>query len=245
MKRNILFSVLSLFSVASFAQSSNPQSNSDLEVTAVVEAGCDLSAENINFGVLMMPLSDQSAQSKLAVKCSKNAPYNIGVAFSDTDISGSSEIRIVPQYNGYHYIGDRVVLSNTYFECNSSMNGQVHFWTQEDMASLGLTWTGINWNPDTLSLCNNDGTVNQTTLSSLGYGSAGILKGMSAGEQIVYTISHPTDGTTWNLSNTFSSNGNGDIQNIVLKANIAKNGNPTHRMTPDTYQSTLTVKLIY
>ena len=45
--------------MSAFAQGvSFPNANQDFKVSAVVDSGCFLTAENINFGVLMMPLID-------------------------------------------------------------------------------------------------------------------------------------------------------------------------------------------
>lgn len=77
MKRSILsLAVFSSLSMSAFAQNtSTPKFNSDIEVKAVVDAGCFLTAENINFGVLQMPLQDQSASSNIQIKCSKNIRF--------------------------------------------------------------------------------------------------------------------------------------------------------------------------
>lgn len=48
------------------------QENSSIDVSAKVEPGCFLDAEDINFGVLQMPLIDSAAQSNIKIKCSKD-----------------------------------------------------------------------------------------------------------------------------------------------------------------------------
>ena len=89
MKTNILIlAVLSSLSTGTFAQSSSPQSNSDIEVTAVVEAGCYLTADNINFGILQIPINDQSASSQMRIHCSKNAILDISLTYGDSSSSG-------------------------------------------------------------------------------------------------------------------------------------------------------------
>ena len=81
-------------------------------------------------------------------------------------------------------------------------------------------------------------------ISSLG--GSGVLKGISSGEQIKFFIEKPTEANQiWSKNNSYSIASTGETQTIPMKANIKRADNATHRLTPDTYQSTLTVVLNY
>lgn len=57
MKRAVLnLAILSSMSGVTIAQTI-PNSSSDIKVNADVDAGCFLTADNINFGILMMPIN--------------------------------------------------------------------------------------------------------------------------------------------------------------------------------------------
>lgn len=242
MKNKIItLTILSSLSLSVCAQNSN---TSNIEVSADVNAGCNLTAGDINFGILMMPLTNQSSQSNLNIKCSNNAAYEISIAFGQSSSSGG-DITILPQYKKSVYLGDRVVLSdNIMYECRKTELNKVHFWGAADANKLGINWID-NWNIDTVGLCNSDGTANTVTLGNLGYGSSGFLTGISSGENIIYSLEHPTNSNPWTGANKYESVGNGEEQVVAMKANIKSADNPKHRMTPDIYQSTLTVSLIY
>lgn len=72
MKKRILsLAILDSLSVGAYAQGNTIFSRIKHKVTAVVDSGCDLTVENINYSILTMPLSDNTAQENMNIKCSK------------------------------------------------------------------------------------------------------------------------------------------------------------------------------
>ena len=259
MKKNILtLAILGSLSTGAFAQ--DPR-NSDIKVTVDIHAGCDLTADNINFGVLMMPLSDSTAQANMNVKCSKGANLEIAINYSENASSSSnSNYRIEKILSSYGKEGDVVAIFDTndenplaYLYChinpyNEGWMGVSGVEFREGVInSLGLSNNIISvWQPDTYGACMKTAEGLKVNFDFIRGNSIGALTGLTSGEQIKYSLSLPgNDSQIWNNSSKHSVLATGDNQAIPMKANIKRADNGTHRMTPDTYQSILTVVLTY
>lgn len=252
MKKKLILMILTGLSSSAFAQSATPQSNSNLEVKAVVDAGCFLTADNINFGILMMPLTNQVATSNIQVKCSKgvNLKFNMQYGANDSGSGGYSVVRQEGNSSSTvetaRLYKDGVGFSNNSIDiqCRGDKKGYVYLYHSVAMTSLfGTNGSVIDkWN-----LCVTNGVrVNRTTIANMGSTGYGILSGLSSGESIKYFMETPTSSSTvWNLSNSYQILSTGEYQTIQMKANIKSENNVTHRMTPDTYQSSLIVVLTY
>lgn len=247
-----LTSIFSLLSLSALAQSTTPQSHSDIEVTAVVDAGCFLTADNINFGVIMMPLQNQSAQSQINVKCSKNANLILSISYNPSAISQDIYTAVADpiyttRYNFKLYKNGVPISSNSIdMYCHSELKGgSVHFATsQAEILYFGEDKYN-DWVKDTWNICSGV-NLNLTTLSNLGAGANGALVGVAKGETIIYTLETPSDSSkVWNAQNTYSFISNGENQTIPMKANIKSSNNPTYRISPDTYTDSLSVILTY
>lgn len=51
------------------------------QAKATLSAVCTISAQNLSFGNLVLPISAQTASSSMSVLCSKNANYTVGLAY--------------------------------------------------------------------------------------------------------------------------------------------------------------------
>lgn len=254
--------ILTGLSSSAFAQSATPQSNSNLEVTATVDPGCFLEADNLNFGILMMPLIDQSATSNMKVKCSKNTPITLDIYydFSQGVVDSSkgnytyeetaSGIWEASYYTNYKIYLDGVALTSERqdFGCREWNRGEIYIFTNQAANLLGYQEGVYSNNSIDMPLCNGK-TINENTFSKIlntETSDIGYLKGVSHAENIVYFLDVPNDASKkWGVRNNYKMVSSGVETNVVMKAHIKRADNPTHKMTPDTYQSTLTVVLTY
>lgn len=253
MKRNILTAgILSVLSISAFAQdTSTPKFNSDIEVKAVVDAGCFLTAENINFGVLQMPLQDQSASSNINVKCSKGANLQLAIAYNSqgkVSSGGDYTVQMYISSSTFEYARiykDGKPISSTYdFTCQSTSPNQVYLKTTEMQSLLNASATN-SYIPDQWGICSGARANYDAVIAAISGGAGGALSGLFSSEQINYFLTVPNSNNTWGGNTQYELLATGVEQTIPMKANIKSADNPTYRMTPDTYQSTLTVVLTY
>jgi spore coat protein U-like protein len=242
MKKYYLF-MLPILQVNSFAQT--PQMNSDIQINAKIEAGCFLTADNINFGILSMPITNTTAISAMNVKCSTGAPLSIDIYHGN--VGESSNITSSRYTTGSHGATHDIYKNNVqiaFIACYDNGTIEFHKYTA---GSLGNINPQLNQPfSDQYSICSGR-NVNQDTLNSYGTPQNGSLKGLSNGETIKYNILVPNDNSKiWlNGINTYKTTGTGTDLSIPLKAEIKSSNNPIHRLSPDMYQDTLTVQLNY
>lgn len=251
MFKNSPIALALLFSLNSFAQS-NPQSTSNIDIKASVDAGCFISANNINFGALMIPLTTQTATSEMSVLCSRNSNYTIGISYSATGAASTNftgSLATNGTGGSSYYISDSNGNPNNqpytlWVQCLN--NGTFSLYTGD--ANLFRSIYGIsdsvnvyNYTIDTYSICNGS-SLNMNTLSGF---STGKLTGITKNEIIQYTLELPGTTSIWNTSNKYTGKGTGENQTIPMKAKINTSGSPTHMLSPDSYIDTLTVLLNY
>lgn len=255
MKINIITaSILSTLSLSVSAQdTSTPKFNSDLEVKAVIDAGCFLTAENINFGVLQMPLSDQSSSSNIKIHCSKNTNLKISITYGDHISSNNQSTysvenisnSVVNIYENNVYLGRISCMGDNSFVIYNSAgdygNPQLaNILGLAPEAHTGGIYHGTCYSKGTFNLENFNNRIS-SMVSTFGK-----LTGLSSNENIIYSLSNPNNSSnSWSALNTYNIIADGLEQIVPMKANIKRSDNGTHRMTPDTYQSTLTVVLTY
>lgn len=258
MKKIIITCILSAMSI-SYAQEKNK--NTDIKVNADVDAGCFLTANNINFGILMMPLNDVSAQSNINVKCSKNTSLKLDIYYDFSGgivdpSKGNYTYKSVGEgvWEGYNYTNYKIYLDGVAissgsrdFGCRNSGVKEINILNMQTATLFGYSSTGYNDNSVDMPLCNGQ-VINSTTFNKIANNAmpdTGVLKGVSSGEQIIYFLEVPEDNSKkWSINN-YQIISSGVEQNIPMKANIKRADNPKYRMTPDMYSSTLTVVLSY
>ena len=234
-----------ILGATSFAQTTT----NDLEVKAIVDAGCFLTANDINFGTLQMPLSNQNSSSDMKIKCSNNASYNIQINYGANAQASSRYTFVVTDTNKYlqfvKLYKDGVPIStDSDIACDVSLDNHAYFNTAEAAALFNVS-SLHNYVPvNGLCLGTNSSTLfQQNGLNQLSGNSIGFLSGLSSGEKIAFEILNPNN-QNW-AYNKYSAIANGTEQNIPLKAQIKKENSPTHRLSADTYQSNVTVQLTY
>lgn len=256
MKKITAITIAIIFaSTTSFAQ--DPR-NSDIKVNAKVDAGCFLDAENINFGVLQMPLQDQTASANMRLHCSKGSPLSISIRYGNLSTSGNLLTGITfadwVNTNGKEHDWQKVykdgkAISSQSFDlyCHQAKPNEIGINSVEmaKFINLNKTEAGTTWIQDTAGVCTSGSKINKTQaiVFMSGIVDVGSLKGMGGYEQINFYLEKPQTTNKWSSDYLITSTG---VEQVVpMKASIKRADNVTHRMTPDTYQSVLTVVLTY
>lgn len=91
MKSNkiIVGSILSILGTSAFAQSST---KGNFEASASIESFCQINAADINFGVVNLPLTAQSANAQMNVLCSNNVAYKVDLSYGGNYVGQSTNV---------------------------------------------------------------------------------------------------------------------------------------------------------
>jgi len=80
--QKIVLSMIALLTMSSFQTVSFAgTSSANTQSTATIASTCTITAQNLNFGALVLPLSAQNASTSMAVLCSNKASYTVGLAY--------------------------------------------------------------------------------------------------------------------------------------------------------------------
>lgn len=245
---------LSIMSLSAVAQVTPV--NTNIDIKALIDPGCFLNADDINFGVLAMPITNQSASSNMRVLCSKDTNLSIemvyGASYGGGSVSGTFTAERVgsgDSFNVYNIYKDGVKYTQSVSDIYCMPNGELYLDSWEIAYLYNDLYkdeysAGGGFDPKG-NICS--GTqINTETLAALGVPSQGTLTGITSGDQIVYSLEVPNSSTkVWNSTNKYPIVATGVEQSIPMKANIKSSENPTYRMSPDMYSSILTVVLTY
>lgn len=75
--------------ISAFAQTTNSLT-ATTKASATLAATCTLSAQNVNFGSVNLPVSNQTASSSMNVQCTKGSSYTISLAYGGVYGKGTS-----------------------------------------------------------------------------------------------------------------------------------------------------------
>lgn len=248
MKKNLISAlIISILPLSSFAQF-----NKDIEVKAVIKAGCYLSADNVNFGVVMMPIRDQKAQSEMNIICSNNTPYTIAPTYGNKNvISGTVSTRAGNTSNSFFLLVDGKRVSNApSYDIICYSNEKNRFAFGSDIVAKAYGYTAGNWIDATSrvnKVCNN-WYPNSATFSSLSFGDnpGGKMIGAKGTDAIVYILEDPRDTSKiWSTANVYKATGNGQEQKVVFNGKIQKADNKTYHLTNDIYSDSVTLSIVY
>lgn len=88
-KLTIILIGLMLSNFSAFAQTSG-SITATTKASATLASVCTISAQNVNFGTLNLPISNQSATSSMSVQCTKGSSYTIALAYGGVYGTGNS-----------------------------------------------------------------------------------------------------------------------------------------------------------
>lgn len=257
---------ITLISSSAFAQNTNK----DFKTTAKIEKFCKIEAEDINFGVVSLPLSSQGTSSYMQVLCSKSTAYSINLSYGGDYGKGGENYAVFTTkqtyssaVNGirsseYKLYKNGVPVSGTStvddFICDGRGGSLGLYITSKPAATLFGLSTG--WQRDTKGICATDskgnasGYVNTSYITSLGglpsY-AYGVMNGAMKGDKLAYKITVPGDASkVWNQGqNTYANVGNGELQQFEMNAQIVPDKSSSKYVAQDSYLDTVVATLTY
>jgi spore coat protein U-like protein len=231
-----IFCTVSLSSAysAGFQPSGNGTS-ANTQATATLSAVCTISAQDVKFGNLVLPLSAQSASSSMTVLCSKSAPYTIALAYGGVYGSGTQTVT------------GTLGSAGNYFN-NAWIGGSGISYTQGYCAYnvAGQTDTYYTIAPN----LNQSANYGCTSTAQIQIGASytyGKMNGVMYGDSIAYSIQVPNNSSqVWNTGlGSYSSSGTGNSQSIPIVVNLVPAQSSNNYPSPDTYMDTVTATISY
>lgn len=213
---------------ASFAGTSSAST----QANATLAATCTISAQNLSFGNLVLPISAQSASTSMSVLCSKNHAYTIGLAYGGVYGQGG-----VTSGDYWTTGGGSGGCSRT--SCNYSIT-----YTEFNSTGTQINTATYNWNggatPTPPNTTYNSSNGEYTSNATVGY-AYGKMIGVSSGDSVAYSIAVPNNpGQIWNAGeSSYSSTGTGASQTIPVVGTLVPSQSGSYP-TPDTYMDTVT-----
>jgi spore coat protein U-like protein len=212
---------------ASFAGSTSAST----QANATLAATCTISAQNLSFGNLVLPVSAQSASTSMSVLCSKNHAYTIGLAYGGVYGQGGSNS------------GDYYKITNAQSYCNK-ICGTNYYLTEYDSSGNSIgTLTELN--PAGGAYAPTGTTYNSASGEYVSTNPAyayGKMVGVSSGDNIAYFIQVPNNpAQVWNSGEqNYSSTGTGSTQTIPVVGTLVPAQSGSSYPTPDSYMDTVT-----
>lgn len=206
--------------------------SANTQATATLSSSCTISAQNLAFGSLVMPLSSQSASSSMSVLCSKNHAYTVGLAYGGIYGQGGSTLGYILRTNdnGQEYLSNSsgTMGSNVMTSCGSP---DCNPYPGSTLQSVGTINCGVGGSNCTLYAA--------TTSTVYSYGK---MIGVAKGDTIGYSIQVPGNpGQVWNTGNSvYSSTGTGATQTIPVVGTLVPAQSGSTYPTPDMYMDTVT-----
>jgi spore coat protein U-like protein len=209
------------------------------KATATVSSVCNISAQNLNFGNLVLPLSAQNASTTMSVQCTNNSKYTVGLAYGGVygTGTGSETATVIIGFASSLYAYN----ANTkdYQKITSLPAG---YKNTTGAVSCMNTWGA---NGVTTAAGGNACYGYTTTGTAYTFGTAygyGKMLGVVSGDNIAYFIQVPNNpAQVWNAGNyTYSATGNGSAQSIPVVGTLVPGQSGSPYPTPDMYMDTVT-----
>lgn len=222
--KTIKYLVSSIY--ACLAISSHASTNqTSIQSTATLSSTCLISSQNISFGSIALPVSNQTATSSMNVQCSKGSSYTISLAYGGVYGVGGAPETLNYTHTVDNYDSNYNWISTTYFYGTAS---------NPDEASQTKATTS-NWQQfPTMTV--NSGSYNY-----------GMMTGASSGDTIAYSIQIPNNPSeVWNTGNySYTSTGTGLNQAISVVATLQPSQTASKYPTADTYLDVVTATINY
>jgi spore coat protein U-like protein len=217
----------------------------DTKATATIASSCQISAQNLAFGNLVLPLSAQSASTSMNVLCSNKASYTVGLAYGG--IYGSGGGATVNGITCYKFVGVNQQSGLNVFDVYNASGTQVAVVNQA--AANGFILSGSIQPADPTTGCYSPLPAG----TSLTYGEPGVVStinayaygkmtGVANGDSIAYSIQVPGQSSQiWNTGNSsYSATGTGANQSIPVVGKLIPAQSGSSYPTPDMYMDTVT-----
>lgn len=210
--------------------------SSSTKASASLVASCNITATNVNLGMIVLPLTNQAASSgKINVLCNNKATYKIDLAYGGVYGTGTSDPNqvLVSKNNGQavmYNVTTSTYGSNTFSVCGYA--GCIPTGYKDSGVTTACLLTG--------GLC----AVYDTGSTFYNYG---VLNGASKGDKIGYYIGLPNDNSkVWNTGNySYSGTGTGITEELNFKVNVVINKSSSLYPAPDIYTDAVTAKVSF
>lgn len=234
--------------------------NNTLDTTAKIENFCSLNAGEINFGVVNLPLTAQSANSSMNVLCTKNTSYKIDLAYGGKYGGGATVPKESITYKNFKltsnshsiklYIDGNQLSNRGYdIDCWTGIPGQVNI--SPEFAKIYVEAIKTSYYSDPRKICTSAGMVNFTNVQNMSFSTPsynyGVMTGTLKGDTLAYAIYLPNDSTkVWNVGiNSFNEIGTGSYQSFNLNAKIVPVSSSSLYVAADTYLDTVVANITY
>lgn len=236
-----------------FVHAYENKSIDNLDITAKIESFCQIQANNINFGVLNLPLTSQNTTSYMKILCSNNLPYTIDILFSKSSSGGTStdEYKITkPVFNGvstnYQITKNGEIFSG--FDCNINDKFRLGTNLLPIFNTEETNYKVLNWYDDIYGICNNENINSSVFLEKIQpLSTERFMLGLNKKDNISYKIQLPYDSTKeWGKGvNSFSSIGNGTEQHLSFDIQIKPEKSSSLYVAEDFYQDSVIAEISY
>lgn len=247
----------------------------NFEASAKIENFCSIQASDVNFGVVALPLTAQSANAQMKVLCSNNTPYKVDLTYGKYASSDDANYTIRSDTKDNWTYVNRFFISVDgkeigYINCGKKgllLEGQIGIYVNQTKDAhilenlLGYqNMLSVHTIPDTNKRCVQN-ELNQTVVDGFkgnyyngnvqsfsGYTSEyGLMIGAVRNDGLAYKFSLPNDSTkAWvKGKNSYTSNGNGNLQSIAMNAQIVPDKSSSNYIAQDFYLDTVTAEISY
>ena len=202
--------------------------SSTFKASSTLTATCSLSANSVNFGAFMLPLSSQSAGSSLSMLCSNKAPYTIDLAYGGVYGKGGQ--------------GD-----GSYWQLTNNSGGSAGYTLFSSTGVLIRETFAAHKNNEQIQTFFNCTYTNGKCFPNITTYDYGIMTGAAKGDSVAYSIFVPGDNSkVWNSGkNSYSGIGSGQEEQISFQAKIVPAQSGSSYPTPDFYMDTVTATVTY
>lgn len=265
-KKNLRIFLISIFFSSSILANNN---YNNFETSAKIENFYTIKASDVNFGVVNLPLTAQSANSQMRVLCSNNTPYKIDLIYGqyiDENINASGytisydNSTSFSYYNVYNIYDPTGKKFGTLYCGLGLTTGEVRFNSTKTANFYG--YTILTSQPDTNKICQSDGTRTgtyptgwagaynlggQQNIADSNTAEIGSMNGSQKGDKLAYKITLPQDSSkTWTKGlNTYNATGVGAEQIININAQIVPDKSSSKYIAQDVYLDNITAEVSY
>lgn len=239
MKKAMVLFALSVSYNLVQAQTTPHTTTASQKASATLSAVCTIAAQNVNFGQISLPVSNQSATSTMNVECTKGSAYTISLAYGG--IYGQGQAGNGDYYVFYSQVPNGATFKNIYYEYNSS-GQQINY-----IGFLVSSTNPYGLPPDATLTSGHTETPNSIyTVQGTGY-TYGELVGSAKGDTIGYSIQVPGNSSeVWNSgSYSYSTTGTGSNQSIPVVATLQPSQTSSQYPSADTYLDVVTATITY
>lgn len=204
------------------------------KATATIPSACIITAQNISFGNLVLPISAQTASSTMTVLCSNKASYTVSLAYGGIYGLGGTNDGNYWVEKGCGGAAPACYNDGTwYFQYNASgtlLKQQEYNWQlgQAPANTTGPYQVGGSYPEHYVAY---------------GYG---LMTGVALGDHIGYFIAVPGGSNVWNAGESnYTATGIGSSQSINMKATLVPAQSTSAYPSPDSYMDTVTATVSY